>query len=176
MAWFEENIQTQCESDLKAENAIVQHALTGTTARAIFCIAILTALRRPTGLQAYPLMRQVACLSDQTTDAYCYVEAVHNSNPSDLYFYNLPLGTGLPATATPSCSACTKSVMALYAEDGTNLTALNEVYNGAATVANQACGAGYVQITAVSHAARGVVGSVWTVSGIAVLLAAFSLC
>ncbi len=107
-----------------------------------------------TGLLSYTLLRNTACLPDQTTNAYCYVEAVHNSNPSDLYFYSLPLGIQIPPTVTPSCSACTKSVMGLYAQSGMNLTALSTVYNGAAAIANKQCGNGYVQITAVSGAAR----------------------
>lgn len=42
--------------------------------------------------------------------------------------------------------------MALYAQQGQNLSALSEVYNGAATVANHACGQGYAQITSANGA------------------------
>lgn len=52
----------------------------------------------------------------------------------------------------PSCSACTKSVMSLYAQQGLNLTALSDVYDTAANAANQACGQGYVQVTSVNGA------------------------
>ncbi|KAF7790485.1 hypothetical protein EIP86_001440 [Pleurotus ostreatoroseus] len=157
MDWFTQNIQTACAVDLKAGNAIVQKTLTG--------------------LQAYALMRHVACEPDQSTGAYCYVEAVHNANPSDLYFYNLALGTALPASATPSCSACTQSVMALYAADARNLSALGTVYDGAATVANGACGAGYVQIASVSRATSLLRGGAWRWMGwgSALLLIALSL-
>lgn len=99
----------------------------------------------PLGLEAYTLLRNTGCLVDQATGAYCYVEAVHNPQPADLYFYSLPLGTDLPPAITPSCSACTKSVMALYAAQGANLSALQETYDGAATVANKVCGQGYAQ-------------------------------
>lgn len=101
----------------------------------------------PAGLLAYELMRNVGCLADPTTNAYCYLEAVHNPNPADLYFYALPFGTALPPSAQPSCSGCTKSVMGLYAQHA-DLAALAEVYAGAAGVADKACGAGYVQVTA----------------------------
>ena len=90
-------------------------------------------------------MRDVACLPDQATSAYCYVEAVHSTNAGDSYFYKLPYGFQLPADSTPSCSACTKSVMNLYAQS--NLTALRGVYDAAATAANGACGSGFVTIT-----------------------------
>lgn len=97
-------------------------------------------------------MRDAACQADQSTNAYCYVEAVHNSNPADEYFYNLPFGIALPNNTAPSCSACTKSIMSLYSQ-WQNLTALNDVYNGAATIANQKCGTGFVTLTgAVSSA------------------------
>ena len=78
---------------------------------------------------------------------------MHNANPSDLYFYALPLGIALPQTVNSSCSTCTKSVMAAYAAGGGNLTALQQVYNGAAAVANKQCGNGYVQITNANAAA-----------------------
>lgn len=106
------------------------------------------------GLQAYSLMRDTACLVDQQTNSYCYVEAVRNTNPSDLYFYQLPLGIGLPPNTTPSCSACTKSVMQLYAQSN-NLTALTSTYNTAATIADSACGEGYVQQASITGAAVG---------------------
>ena len=78
---------------------------------------------------------------------------MHNANPSDLYLYALPLGIALPQTVNSSCSTCTKSVMAAYASGGGNLTALQQVYNGAAAVANKQCGNGYVQITKANGAA-----------------------
>lgn len=89
-------------------------------------------------------MRDTACLVDQSTNSYCYVEAVRNTNPSDLYFYQLPLGTKLPADTKPSCSACTKSVMQLYSQ-AQSLMGLQTTYNAAASLADTACGAGYVQ-------------------------------
>lgn len=99
------------------------------------------------GLLSYTLMRNTACLADPTTNAYCYVEAVNKA--SDLYFYNLPFGHGLPNSTVPSCSACTKSVMSLYSQNQ-NLTTLAGVYASAASLANEKCGAGYVQIKAVN--------------------------
>jgi hypothetical protein len=88
-----------------------------------------------------------------STNTYYYVKAVVNTNPSDLYFYSLPLGTTLPATSSPSCSACTKSLMGLYADamKDTELDGLKETYTGAAQFANKACGEGYAQKNAKSN-------------------------
>lgn len=99
-------------------------------------------------------MRKTACLADQSTGAYCYVEAVHSTEPADLYFYSLPYGTALPASIQPSCSACTKSVMAQYAQAGSNLTSLAQVYDQAAQLANKVCGSGYVQLSSTNAARR----------------------
>ena len=124
---------------------------------------------RNTGLQAYSLMRDAACLVDQSTNAYCYVSATHNPNPSDLYFYQLPLGISLPSTTEPSCSACTKSLMQLFSL-ANNVTALEGTYGGAAAVADGTCGEGYVKQTlAGSGGARGVGGvSGWVVAVVVV--------
>jgi hypothetical protein len=105
-------------------------------------------------LQTYDLYRNTACLPDQSTNAYCYIEAVHNTSPADLYFYSLPLGVQLPSTITPSCSPCVKSVMSLFGTSVDKNSALAQVYNGAATIANKACGAGFVQTASANAAER----------------------
>ena len=103
-------------------------------------------------LQAYSLMRDTGCLSDPTTNTFCYLNAVRNANPSDLYFYQLPLGIGLPNTSTPLCSACTRSIMGFYAhalkdsEQAKSLTELKTTYGPAASLAVKHCGASYAEI------------------------------
>jgi hypothetical protein len=89
-------------------------------------------------------MRQVACLSNQNTTAYCYVEATSNGNPSDLYFYSLPFGFSLPNNTDLSCSSCTKSVMALFGSQVNETTGLEKTYNAAAILASSKCGSDYV--------------------------------
>lgn len=88
------------------------------------------------------------------------------SSPVDTYFYTLPLGTPVPQKSTPSCSACTKSLMSLYAEYATDGTLpLSTVYSSAQKLANNACGADYAQ--AVANAARAVItaASPWLLLG-----------
>jgi hypothetical protein len=90
------------------------------------------------------MMRQVACLSNQNSSAYCYVEAATNRNPSDLYFYSLPFGFPLPNNTNLSCSSCTKSVMALFGSQSNETTGLETTYNAAANLASSKCGSDYV--------------------------------
>ena len=89
-------------------------------------------------------MRQVACLADQNTSTYCYIEAAGSSNPSDLYFYSLPFGIPLPNNTNLSCSECTKNVMALFAANTSDTEGLKKTYNSAAYFASSKCGSTYV--------------------------------
>ena|ERR1700736_6376892 len=105
-------------------------------------------------------MRNAGCLPDQTTKAYCFVEAAHSTNPSDLYFYQLPGGIPLPNNTTPSCSSCTKSLLGIYyqalqtASKGT-LTNLWNTYASGEALAVAQCGAGYAQAQAATGGALG---------------------
>lgn len=129
-----------------------------------------------TGLNAFSVMHDVACLPDPTTNAYCYIQAVKNLNPSDLYYYSLPQGIPLPKTATPTCSACSKSVMGIYAtalEDATTgplLTGLKSAYPPSAALSAQLCGAAFAQ-TKLVNAGKAVLGSGPSVSLIGTLVA-----
>jgi hypothetical protein len=113
-----------------------------------------------TGLQAFSLMYASGCLADPTTNAYCYVEAAVNTNPSDLYFYQLPLGMALPNSTTSTCSGCTKTLLALYdaalenATDLPNLSGLKSTYSGAARLADASCGQGYATLSASSSSTQ----------------------
>ncbi|KAK0203449.1 hypothetical protein DFS33DRAFT_1383701 [Desarmillaria ectypa] len=134
MAWFASTLKTQCEADIADNNS-----------NAIDTLA---------SLQAYSTMYTAACLTDPTTDTYCYVNAVHNSDPSDLYFYELPLGISVPNSSTPSCSACTKSLMTVYADGLDNsstsglLDDLRKSYPAAQELATGNCGSDYARTVA----------------------------
>ena len=94
-------------------------------------------------------MHDTACLVDPNTNAYCYLSAVQSTNPSDLYFYSLPLGIPVPSSAMPSCSACSKSIMGIYSsalQDPSQaklLTGLKSSYAASAQVAAQFCGSSF---------------------------------
>lgn len=130
MNWFATAIQDSCAIDIAAENDL--------------------ALSTLTALKGYGPMFDAACQTDPTTNTYCYVNAVHSSNPSDQYFYQLPLGISVPNTSTPSCSSCTKSVMNVYAAAYPESEALQKTYTNAQKLADDACGNGYAPTVAVS--------------------------
>jgi hypothetical protein len=133
MGWFAGQMQASCKTELANADPVVGAALTG--------------------LQAYALMRTAACTTNPLTDTYCLVDAVRAPTASDVYYFGLPLGTPLPTSTAPTCSACTKSLLGLYApyapaansKLATNATAAlpalgNSVYAQAAGAANKACG------------------------------------
>jgi hypothetical protein len=132
MAWFASTLKSVCSAELDGQN--------------------LMAVTTLQSLQAFDLMRTAGCLPDQVTNSYCYVEAAHSTDPSDLYFYQLPIGIPLPNNTTPSCSSCTKSLMGLYvqalesAPKGT-LADLQSTYASAQLLAVAQCGSGYAQST-----------------------------
>ncbi|KAI0659684.1 hypothetical protein C8Q70DRAFT_1064370 [Cubamyces menziesii] len=147
MAWFADNIKTQCKKDIAANNSIVTDAVAG--------------------LAAYDLMRQVGCQTDALTNTYCYVEAAQ-AHPADLYLYALPLGLGLPNQTVPSCTGCVKNMMQAFVNNGMGLAALRETYPAAAAVLNGACGGDFVATiaqndTSGAASSRGVLlGGGWT--------------
>jgi len=133
MLWFSSALESACAIDLKDGNSM----------------AVSTQI----GLNAFDLMRSAGCLADPSTNTYCYVDAVHNSNPSDSYFYSIPLGVSIPNNTIASCSACTKSLMTLYygalanASESAGLTALQSSYESAAKVAVADCGTAYATLS-----------------------------
>ncbi|KAH9060619.1 hypothetical protein EDB87DRAFT_1674726 [Lactarius vividus] len=124
MGWFASNLPVACSQDKSEQNQMVLQALAG--------------------LQLYSLMREVACITDQNTSAYCYVEAASSPNPSDLYFYSLPYGTPLPNNTTPTCSTCTKSMMTLFGAVAGSIDGLKQTYSSAVDIASSKCGSSYI--------------------------------
>ncbi|KAF8889612.1 hypothetical protein BD779DRAFT_1388861, partial [Infundibulicybe gibba] len=122
-------LKAACVQDLADDNAMAEQTLIA--------------------LQAYSVGRDGGCLANPTTNTYCYLSAVRDPNPSDLYFYQLPLGIKLPPSSTPSCSSCTQSLLKVYAaalkngSQSDSLTGLKQTYGSAAQLAVQKCGSGY---------------------------------
>jgi hypothetical protein len=94
-------------------------------------------------------MRDAACLPDPATNIFCFLNAVRNTDPTDLYYYQLPLGISLPQTANPLCSPCTGSILGIYAQalqdttQADSLEGLKKTYKPAAAVAIKSCGSSY---------------------------------
>ncbi|OAA67469.1 hypothetical protein ISF_03645 [Cordyceps fumosorosea ARSEF 2679] len=110
------------------------------------------------GLRAYRVLRAVGCLHDPTTQGYCFAAAVTNiTNPSDVFFYSMPLGLPLPGGVTPSCGACTARTMAVFhAATADRAHPISGTYSNAAQQVNTICGPGFVNDTATSGAGRNV--------------------
>jgi hypothetical protein len=136
MATFASSLQSACSKDLSDRN--------------------LNAVTTLQALQAYSLTTSAGCLTDPSTESYCYVKAAHNSNPSDLYFYSLTSGTQISNTTTLTCSSCTKSLMSLYVNalnaNASQFTELAGAYQSAQALASTACGPTYAQVSTGSEA------------------------
>ena len=169
MASFASQLQSDCSQELGNQNLLVVKSLIGMQwiffqyriywlfLRVWVCAATTAIILL--ALQAFQVMHDAACLIDPTINAYCYLSAVQNTNPSDLYFYSLPLGIPLPNTSKPSCSACSKNVMGIYATalqaassssssssqqtTKQQLTGLKSSYGVSAQIAAQYCGSSF---------------------------------
>ncbi|KAL0062048.1 hypothetical protein AAF712_011126 [Marasmius tenuissimus] len=110
--WFSTTIQSACSKELSDRNPRV--------------VSVLGAL------QSYPLYRRVGCLVDPGSNTYCYLNAVHNSNPSDVYLYNIGLGKRFPTggKANPTCSACSRQVINVYSDALGNGTGIDKALLG----------------------------------------------
>ncbi|KAM3440067.1 hypothetical protein MY4824_002322 [Beauveria thailandica] len=108
------------------------------------------------GLRAYRVLRAATCLQDPATQNYCFASAVTNvTNPSDIFFYSMPLGLPLPGASTPSCGVCTSQTMAVFhAATGDPNQQITGTYRDAARQVNAICGPGFVNDTATSAAGR----------------------
>lgn len=138
LAAFSSQLSTSCAKELSDNNDLVTST--------------------QTALLAYPIVRNAGCLEDQVSGAYCYVDAVHAANPSDLYLYQLSLGTPMPNGTTPSCSACAGSILGVYAGalqgqlTNGSTKALAKTYDSAASGAVRTCGSGFAVVGLTSGA------------------------
>ena len=122
-------------------------------------------------LQAFSIMYDVACQVDPTSNTYCYLNAVSNSNPADTYYYALPLGIPVPASAVPTCSTCSKSVMGVYSAalqnstEAAQLSGLQETYEATAKLSVQYCGASFATTGLGSSALSSLKRPSWILTG-----------
>lgn len=141
--WFSNALQTACAKELSDRHPRV--------------LSVLGAL------QSYPLYRRVGCLVDPGSNTYCYLNAVHNSNPADVYLYGLGLGMRFPTggKANPTCSACSRQVLGVYSGAVANGTGIDKALLGdmamknlqgslppAAQTWNDACGSSFAKAEA----------------------------
>ncbi|KAK7740583.1 hypothetical protein SLS53_005428 [Cytospora paraplurivora] len=101
------------------------------------------------GLVAYPVLYSATCLKDPDTAVYCFGDAVTNTtNPTEAYFYHLPLNTSLPGGTVPVCASCLRDTMAVYQVATANRRQpIAYTYGAAAVQVNTLCGPGFVNET-----------------------------
>ncbi|KAJ4304140.1 hypothetical protein N0V88_001750 [Collariella sp. IMI 366227] len=100
-------------------------------------------------LSAYAPIYSVGCLRDDDTGAYCYANAATNlTNPSNSYFYFLPLNISLPGSTVPTCGECIRRTMEVYqAVTADRRQMIVNTYPAAARQVNTICGPGFVNET-----------------------------
>jgi hypothetical protein len=107
------------------------------------------------GLVSYSVMYQAGCLKS-VNGSYCFADAITGISPvADSYLYYLPLGTGLPINAKPSCSYCVQNIMSLYQGAASSSSQpVSKTYKAASQQINNLCGSGFVNPTVKSSANR----------------------
>lgn len=80
-----------------------------------YAAGVPTATEAYLGLVSYPVMYSATCLKDPDTNVYCFGNAVTNqTNPTETYFYHLPLNNSLPGGTVPGCGSCLQDTMDIY--------------------------------------------------------------
>lgn len=150
MASYAQQIKASstCGPDLSRRNPLVVQALAG--------------------FQNYDMLYKAGCLRNNVTDQYCFAEAAAQSTASELYFWYLPEGTGLPSGTVTSCESCTQDLMDIYADYATNSTLLiSQTYASARTLAVGDCGptfANYVAPVSAASSSRGASTVAWAMA------------
>lgn len=98
-----------------------------------------------TGLVAYQVVYSATCLKDADTSVYCFGDAVTNTTqPSETYFYFLPLNSSLPGATVPTCGNCLQDTMSIYHVATANRKQpIASTYVDAATMVDTLCGSNF---------------------------------
>lgn len=102
-----------------------------------------------TGLLAYQAVFSATCLKNPDTSVYCFGNAVTNTtNPTETYFYYLPLNMSLPGGTIPICGSCLQETMGIYQIATANRKQpIASTYGDAAEQVNTICGPNFVNET-----------------------------
>lgn len=101
------------------------------------------------GLVAYQVVYSATCLKDDTSQSYCFGDAVTNTtNASQTYFYFLPLNSTLPGGVVPLCGTCLQDTMSIYHVATANRKQpIADTYASAAEMVDELCGADFANAT-----------------------------
>ncbi|ROW12732.1 hypothetical protein VMCG_00478 [Cytospora schulzeri] len=133
------------------------------------------------GLISYPVMFSATCHKDPDTHVYCFGNAVTNTtNPTETYFYSLPLNKTLPGGTVPVCGSCLRDTMNIYQVATANRKQpIAYTYASAAEQVDMLCGPNFANQTLpseiVSSAGFSDLGqgpSVWLLSASFLVMAA----
>lgn len=96
---------------------------------------------------AYAPIYTATCLKDPDTSMYCFASAVTNlTNPTNPYFYYLPLNKSLPGSSLPSCNKCLQETMSVFhSATADRKQQIANTYVSAAEQVNTICGPNFVQ-------------------------------
>lgn len=183
MLEFEQDIRTACAQELSSGHALAWSALNGfrnykmvrdagclqNERTNTYCFVDAAAAQPPADIYLYqlpmgtPLPGSSSSSSTssraQSTTVAKIARDVHI--PRDNVLLDAS-GLAKGVQITPSCSACSRSVMSIFASYATNSTLLiSETYPSASRVLNGACGDGYAQ--SISGALSTVATSMWNV-------------
>lgn len=101
------------------------------------------------GLISYQVVYSATCLKDPDTAVYCFGNSVTNqTNPTETYFYYLPLNSTLPGGTVPICAPCLQDTMAIYQIATANRRQpIAATYDSAAEQVNTLCGPNFANTT-----------------------------
>ncbi|KAJ4391618.1 hypothetical protein N0V93_005237 [Gnomoniopsis smithogilvyi] len=101
------------------------------------------------GLISYQVVYSATCLKDDTSQSYCFGDAVTNTtNASQTYFYFLPLNSSLPGGVVPLCGTCLQDTMSIYHVATANRKQpIADTYASAAEMVDELCGADFANTT-----------------------------
>jgi len=91
---------------------------------------------------AYSPVYTATCLKDTETAMYCFANAVTNlTNPTNTYFYYLPLNKTLPGSSVPACNRCLQQTMNVFqTATADRKQQIASTYGTAAEQVNTICG------------------------------------
>ncbi|WWD17193.1 hypothetical protein CI109_101631 [Kwoniella shandongensis] len=138
---------------------------------------VLVAKEAKIGIGNYEVMRVAEGLKNEDQGVYCYLQALREERPDDLYLWQLPCGISLPPSSTPTCSKCSAALLNTYTSYTSTTPSLNAtIIDAAVRRVNDVCGPTFVNFSSKSGAAisskrysvptlmagLGIVGLIWT--------------
>jgi hypothetical protein len=101
------------------------------------------------GLLAYEPVYRASCLKTEADDEYCLANALGGSNNSaNIYPYFTAVGLAIPSGARPTCNACLKQTMQVFAQYAVRSSSpLSQTYMKCAQIVDGSCGEDYADTT-----------------------------